>query len=51
MINQDAIQQTNEEICNAFGCSDKATEKVNVDAGKFGIITIHVCKNCIIKFH
>ncbi len=51
MINQDTTQQTTKVICNAFGCWDKATEKVNVEAGKFGLITLQVCKNCLSKFH
>ena len=44
------FKEINKEICNAFGCSDKATEEVNVDAGKFGTITLHICKNCSSKF-
>jgi hypothetical protein len=36
--------------CDAFGCLKESTEKIDVNAGVFGTITLHVCKNCIRKF-
>jgi hypothetical protein len=42
--------QINKDICNAFGCSNNAVEKIDVDAGKFGIISLDLCINCIKKF-
>ena len=40
----------NKDICNAFGCSNKATESIEVSAGIFGTITLDVCQFCINKF-
>ena len=37
-------------VCEATGCYEKATKKVKVSAGKFGEISILVCKKCIHKF-
>jgi hypothetical protein len=33
--------------CEALGCNCKATEPIEVSAGKYGIIMLYVCKNCI----
>ena len=41
---------TNKQICNALGCSENATEEITVSAGKFGTISLSVCRNCIGKF-
>jgi hypothetical protein len=38
------------KICDGFGCDEKATGKMNVDAGKFGTLTLFLCKNCVRKF-
>ena len=38
------------DICNAFGCSNKDSEKIYVDAGIFGTVTLEVCQFCINKF-
>jgi hypothetical protein len=43
-------KDVNKEICNAFGCSEKATEKINLSAGKFGEISLNLCDKCIKKF-
>jgi hypothetical protein len=40
----------NDEICEAFGCCEKAVTEIKVDAGKFGIVTLFVCERCIGKF-
>ena len=32
--------------CDGFGCYNNATEKINVNAGKFGIINVSVCSKC-----
>lgn len=41
----------NEETwCNGFGCNEKATEKINVDAGSFGRINLTLCQSCVKKF-
>ncbi len=40
----------NKENCNAFGCSKGATEKINVNAGIFGTISLSLCSMCVKKF-
>jgi hypothetical protein len=40
----------NLEICEAFGCSQKAIRVIEVHAGKFGTIKLSVCSNCIGMF-
>ena len=43
-------KEINKEICNCFGCSNNATEKINVSAGTFGTISLDLCNNCVRKF-
>jgi len=43
-------EQVNSEICDAQDCNNEATEKIEVSAGKHGIIELSVCKNCVSKF-
>jgi hypothetical protein len=50
MIKSSLSKDINKEICNAFGCSKNATEKINASAGIYGIISLSLCKNCISKF-
>jgi hypothetical protein len=40
----------NKDICNAFGCSNRAEKEVNVNAGRFGIISLNVCSKYIYIF-
>jgi hypothetical protein len=40
----------NDDVCQAFGCCEKAVREIKVDAGKFGTITLLVCANCVEKF-
>jgi hypothetical protein len=35
------------DICNVFGCSNSAEKEIDVNAGKFGIISLNVCSKCI----
>jgi hypothetical protein len=46
------IKPTNsyEKLCDAFSCEAKATEQIEVSIGKFGVIELFVCKNCVCKF-
>lgn len=37
-------------ICEAFECYENATEKIDLNAGKFGTISLLVCINCVGKF-
>jgi hypothetical protein len=50
MIKSSLSNQINKEICNAFGCSKNATEKINVSAGTFGIISLDLCSDCVSNF-
>lgn len=40
----------NKEICNAFGCFENALEKVDIDVGTFGTISLNFCSQCAKKF-
>jgi hypothetical protein len=40
----------NNSICEAVGCFAKATDKVELEGGTFGVISVLVCRNCIGKF-
>jgi hypothetical protein len=40
----------NKNICQAVGCLAKATDKIALEGGTFGIISVFVCRNCIGKF-
>jgi hypothetical protein len=40
----------NKNICEAAGCFAKATDKIALEGGTFGIISVLVCRNCIGKF-
>ncbi len=41
----------NKNICNAFRCSKGATEKIDVNAGIFGTISLSLCSVCVKKFN
>jgi hypothetical protein len=36
--------------CEGLGCNNKATDEIEVSAGKFGIIVLSLCKNCTSEF-
>ena len=40
----------NKSICDAFGCSSGATERINLDGGIYGTITLNLCSPCKNKF-
>ena len=40
-------KESNIIICNTSGCFKTATEKIDIDVGKFGIIPLDVCSNCV----
>lgn len=37
-------------LCEAYGCKEVATKKIQVSVGKFGMIELYVCLNCVAKF-
>ena len=36
--------------CDAVGCDAQGINEIKVNAGKFGIVTLFVCPNCVGKF-
>jgi hypothetical protein len=40
----------NKTICYVINCNNESTNQLKLDVGKFGLITIHLCKNCLPKF-
>ncbi len=40
----------NKIVCDALGCMNEATERVNIDAGKLGTFSLRVCSICVPKF-
>lgn len=42
--------QDNNFICEANGCSKNGTDEISLDVGKFGKISLVLCKNCLPKF-
>jgi hypothetical protein len=42
--------QVNNGICEAYGCSQKATTKISVKVGQLGSISLDLCTNCTDKF-
>lgn len=36
--------------CDAEGCDAAGANRIKVNAGKFGTVTLFVCSNCIGKF-
>jgi uncharacterized protein YlaI len=43
-------KEVNKQICEAIDCFNEATLEVKIDVGKFGKISLFLCKNCIPKF-
>lgn len=46
MNNNSTAKEPNKNICDASDCLARATESIKLNAGKFGIITLKVCKEC-----
>jgi hypothetical protein len=42
---------TNKAICEALDCSNKATDEISLNVGKFGRISLFLCKECLPKFN
>ena len=41
---------SNNDICEAVGCFEKATIDIKVEVGQGKEITLNVCKDCVKKF-
>ena len=46
-----ASSQPTKRLCEAFGYSAEATIEISLNAGRHGIISLKVCKNCLARFH
>jgi hypothetical protein len=42
--------EINNLICEANDCKNNACEQIKIDIGRFGKITLNLCKNCAPKF-
>ena len=42
--------QSGIEICEASGCFARATNKITVEVGPRGVISLLLCNNCVSKF-
>ena len=49
LLNNSFISNTQDKICNAFGCYNKATLKIVLPVGAKSL-TIFVCQTCKPKF-
>ena len=45
------IEKSYKCICDGFGCSKGATQKIDVNAGIFGTISLSLCSMCVKKFN
>lgn len=43
-------ERGNKDICDAFGCSKQANNKIDVNAGTYGTIALNFCTECAVKF-
>jgi hypothetical protein len=50
MNKETSFSNLNKNTCEAIGCLAKATIKIPVQVGQLGIISLHVCKDCLSKF-
>ena len=41
---------TNKQICEAIDCFKNATDEISLNVGKFGKISLFLCKECLPKF-
>lgn len=46
----DLEKETNKPICEALGCYDTSTQKIEISAGKLGKFSLSICDNCLHKF-
>ena len=42
--------EINKQICEAIDCFNSATNEIRLDIGKFGRISLFLCKECVPKF-
>jgi uncharacterized protein YlaI len=50
-MNQEIIElEVNNSICEAVGCSNKATVELTVNVGRKRTIQLFLCKDCVSKF-
>jgi hypothetical protein len=50
-MSQDTVSfKVNNNMCEAVGCYATATTEIGVKVGNKGIISLHLCNNCVNKF-
>ena len=47
MNKYNTIDEINNLICEGIDCKRSASEKIIIKAGKYGHISLFLCKNCI----
>jgi hypothetical protein len=45
-----SLQSNSNKTCDAAGCDALGSIEIKVKAGKFGMVTLYVCSNCVGKF-
>jgi hypothetical protein len=43
-------KEINKQICEAIDCFKNATDEISLKVGKFGKISLFLCKECLPKF-
>jgi hypothetical protein len=49
-MNKESLDFEVNNICEAFGCFQKATTKISVKVGQLGTIPLELCIYCVKKF-
>jgi hypothetical protein len=49
-MNKEVIGFQVNNICEGYGCFEKATTKISVKVGQLGSISLDLCANCTEKF-
>ena len=40
----------NKQLCEGLDCDEFATQKIDVNAGTFGSISLFLCEKCVSRF-
>jgi len=49
-MNKEVLDCRVNNICEAYGCFEKAATTINVTVGQLGIIPLDLCNDCVRKF-
>jgi hypothetical protein len=50
MIQNSVPIEDNKKICEAFGCLAVATTEITLEIGQQRAVSLHLCKNCVVRF-